>query len=90
MNVLVEEVVVDFDLGVGLEVIRQQHDRDWHLVQIIDLQTEANQSHDHCLTDTSHDYCIVYIIITTSGFGQNKTNSENTVTQSHHIFRLKE
>lgn len=31
-TVLVEEVVVDFDLGVGFEVIRQQHDRNRHLV----------------------------------------------------------
>lgn len=35
---LVEEVVVDFDLGVGFKVIRQQHDRNWNLVQIIYLK----------------------------------------------------
>lgn len=39
---LVEEVVVDFDLGVGLEVIGQQHDRNRHLVQIIYLQKDGN------------------------------------------------
>ncbi len=35
---LVEEVVVDFDLGVGFEVIRQQHDGNRHLVEVIDLK----------------------------------------------------
>lgn len=37
LALLVEKVVVDFDLGVGFEVVRQQHDRDRHLVEIIDL-----------------------------------------------------
>lgn len=35
---LVKEVVVDFDLSVGFEVIGQQHDGNRHLVEIINLQ----------------------------------------------------
>lgn len=31
-SLLVEEVIVDFNLRVGFEVIRQQHDGDWHLI----------------------------------------------------------
>lgn len=34
---LVEEVIVDFDLSVGFEVIRQEHDRNRNLAEIIDL-----------------------------------------------------
>lgn len=48
---LVEEVVVDFDFGVGFKVIRQQHNRNRHLVQIIDLQREKRHlvnSPDDC------------------------------------------
>lgn len=41
---LVEEVVVDFDLSVGFEVIGQQHDRNRHLVEIINLQKKKRQS----------------------------------------------
>lgn len=40
---LVEEVVVDFDLSVGFEIIRQQHDRNRHLAQIINLQKTRRQ-----------------------------------------------
>lgn len=35
---LVEKVVVDFDLAVGLKVIGQQHDGNGNLVQIVDLR----------------------------------------------------
>lgn len=35
---LVEKVVVDFDLAVGLEVVGQQHDRNRDLVQVVDLR----------------------------------------------------
>lgn len=38
MLLLVEEVVVDFDLAVGLEVVGQQHDRNRDLVQVVDLR----------------------------------------------------
>lgn len=38
MLLLVEEVVVDFDLAVGLEVVRQQHDRNRDLIQVVDLR----------------------------------------------------
>ena len=31
-TLLVEEVIVDFDLSVCSEVVRQQHDRNRHLV----------------------------------------------------------
>lgn len=41
---LVEEVVVDFDFSVGFKVIRQQHNRNRHLVQIIDLPREETLS----------------------------------------------
>lgn len=37
---LVEKVVVDFDLAVGLKVIRQQHNRNRNLVQIVDLRKQ--------------------------------------------------
>lgn len=59
MHLLVEKVVVDFDLSVGFKVIGQQHDRNRHLVEIIDLQrikTLCKQSVEndrkHCLTTT--------------------------------------
>lgn len=38
-TLLVEEVVIDFDLGIGLEVIWKQHHRDWNMAQVINLQT---------------------------------------------------
>lgn len=37
-TVLVEEVVVHFDLGAGFEVVRKQHDRYRHLAQVINLR----------------------------------------------------
>lgn len=38
-------MVVDFDLGVGFEVVRQQHDGNRHLVQIIDLKHRTETRH---------------------------------------------
>lgn len=35
--VLVEEVVVHFDLGAGFEIVWKQHDRYGHLAQVINL-----------------------------------------------------
>lgn len=37
-TVLVEEVVVHFDLGAGFEVVWKQHDRYRHLAQVINLR----------------------------------------------------
>lgn len=37
-TVLIEEVVVDFDLGAGFEVVWEQHDRYGHLAQVINLR----------------------------------------------------
>lgn len=37
-TVLIEEVVVDFDLGAGFEVVWEQHDRYRHLAQVINLR----------------------------------------------------
>lgn len=37
---LVEEVVVDFDLAVGLKVVGQKHDRNRDLVQVVDLRRQ--------------------------------------------------
>ena len=37
-TVLVEEVVADFDLGGGFEVVWKQHDRYRHLAQVINLR----------------------------------------------------
>ena len=39
MNILVEEVVVHSDLGVGLEVVGHQHHRDVDVSKLIYLQT---------------------------------------------------
>lgn len=36
-TVLVEEVVVHFDLGAGFEIVWKQHDRYGHLAQVINL-----------------------------------------------------
>lgn len=41
---LVEEVIVNFDLSVGFEIVRQQHDRNRHLAEIIDLQKEETNN----------------------------------------------
>lgn len=38
VTVLVEEVVVDFDLGAGSEVVWQQHDGHGHLAQVVNLR----------------------------------------------------
>lgn len=38
----VEQVVVHFDLCVGLEVIRKEHDGNGNLVQIVDLGTQKH------------------------------------------------
>lgn len=40
---LVEEMVVDFDLSVGFEVIRQEHDGNRNLAEIIDLHNEETR-----------------------------------------------
>lgn len=37
-TVLVEEVVVHFDLGAGSEVVWKQHDGHRHLAQVINLR----------------------------------------------------
>lgn len=37
-TVLVEEVVDDFDLGAGFEVVWEKHDRYRHLAQVINLR----------------------------------------------------
>ena len=46
-NILVEEVVVYPDLGVGLEVIRHQHHRDVDVRELIHLQTEIMRVHQN-------------------------------------------
>lgn len=38
VTVLVEEVVVDFDLGAGSEVVWQQHDGHGYLAQVVNLR----------------------------------------------------
>lgn len=40
---LVEEVVGHFDLGVGLEVVGQQHDGHGNLVQIVNLEEKDHK-----------------------------------------------
>lgn len=37
-------MVVDFDLSVGFEVIGQQHDRNRHLVEIINLHKKKKEA----------------------------------------------
>lgn len=44
-------MVVDFDFGIGFEVIRKKHDRDRHLDQVINLQTvDTVRTHTHTHT----------------------------------------
>ena len=49
-GLLVEEVVVDFDLGVGFEVIWEQHDRDRYLAEIINLKAVDTCQNHHIHT----------------------------------------
>lgn len=44
VHLLVEEVIVHLDLGVGLEVIRHQHDGDLNMAQLIDLSARERES----------------------------------------------
>lgn len=37
-TILVEEMVVHFDLGAGFEIVWKQHDRHRHLAQVINLR----------------------------------------------------
>lgn len=37
VTILVEEVVADFDLAAGSEVVWQQHDGHGHLAQVVNL-----------------------------------------------------
>lgn len=42
-TVLVEEVVADFDLGAGFEVVWKQHDRYGHMAQVINLRMTVDE-----------------------------------------------
>lgn len=42
-NLLVEEVVVDLNLGVGLEVIWHEHDRYLDMAELVYLQKEKEK-----------------------------------------------
>lgn len=44
-SLLVEEVVDDFDLGAGFEVVWKQHDRYRHLAQVVHLHTSDGEKH---------------------------------------------
>lgn len=42
--VLVEEVIVHFDFGVGFEIIRHQHYRDLDVTEVIYLETQTEET----------------------------------------------
>lgn len=53
-RLLVEEVVVHFDLGAGFEIVWQQHDRYRHLAQVINLHmiNGSGKMNSHAQTHT--------------------------------------
>ncbi len=47
-------MVVHFNFGVGFEVVREQHDRHWNLIQIIYLEKQSGKNYFLHLKWTLH------------------------------------
>lgn len=96
-SLLVEEVVDDFDLGAGFEVVWKQHDRYRHLAQVIHLRMSKEEKerentsgpHKH-VSSTKHEAYLLYRVIDPphQDAQHRVTGSENLHLLLHEVFLL--